>query len=114
MTVRACEFCRQRKIRCDSLRPTCSTCANASRECSYRENVPRPRPSMALLNASRKEKEKLESILIRLKSASGDERSKLLSSLQVVDGELSLPADDQLVDTAKQEGTLAPFAIERR
>lgn len=33
----ACVLCRKRKLRCDGLRPTCSTCKRLSHDCAYDE-----------------------------------------------------------------------------
>jgi hypothetical protein len=33
----ACVLCRKRKLRCDGLRPTCSTCRRLSHDCAYDE-----------------------------------------------------------------------------
>lgn len=34
---RACEPCRQRKVKCNSQRPTCTQCAYAGKRCAYEE-----------------------------------------------------------------------------
>ncbi|OMJ20997.1 hypothetical protein AYI70_g3750 [Smittium culicis] len=36
-TFYSCETCRERKVRCDGLRPICSTCRNFDRTCNYQE-----------------------------------------------------------------------------
>ncbi|ESZ98939.1 hypothetical protein SBOR_0695 [Sclerotinia borealis F-4128] len=36
----ACDVCRQRKQRCDEMRPKCGLCTRLKIECSYREPVP--------------------------------------------------------------------------
>ncbi|KAL5482405.1 hypothetical protein ACEPAI_8999 [Sanghuangporus weigelae] len=40
----ACNFCRQRKMKCDGLRPTCRNCARKGNECKYIEEVRRRGP----------------------------------------------------------------------
>ncbi|KAL5519800.1 hypothetical protein ACEPAG_1460 [Sanghuangporus baumii] len=40
----ACNFCRQRKMKCDGLRPTCKNCARKGNECTYIEEVRRRGP----------------------------------------------------------------------
>lgn len=39
----ACEICRKRKIRCDSLKPTCSNCIRSNATCIYPEDGRRKR-----------------------------------------------------------------------
>lgn len=41
--ARACQFCRARKIRCDTKRPSCSSCVSQKRECVYILEVPKRR-----------------------------------------------------------------------
>lgn len=41
-SARACEPCRQRKIKCDGIRPSCGQCAYHNHSCSY-EDVKRVR-----------------------------------------------------------------------
>lgn len=46
-SARACEPCRQRKIKCDGLRPSCGQCAYHNHRCSY-EDVKRVRDQKRL------------------------------------------------------------------
>ena len=46
-SARACEPCRQRKIKCDGLRPSCSQCNYHNHQCSY-EDVKRVRDQKRL------------------------------------------------------------------
>jgi hypothetical protein len=46
-SARACEPCRQRKIKCDGLRPCCSQCTYHNHQCSY-EDVKRVRDQKRL------------------------------------------------------------------
>ncbi|KAH7159718.1 hypothetical protein B0J13DRAFT_602351 [Dactylonectria estremocensis] len=56
MTKRACDACRQRKIKCDQLSPTCSPCGLASLLCTYdvprRKRGPKPRDRPCDMNTS--------------------------------------------------------------
>lgn len=47
---KACESCRARRIRCNGVRPSCSNCLQAERECLYLDK-PRPPASAAALSA---------------------------------------------------------------
>ncbi|CAK7198886.1 hypothetical protein SEUCBS139899_001554 [Sporothrix eucalyptigena] len=92
-TARACQFCRKRKIKCDALKPTCTTCRSSNRTCSYHHGPVKPRPSTALLNAAREEKNELERMLIRLKlAATSRERDALLKFVDVVNGKVHIRA----------------------
>ncbi|OGM49928.1 nitrogen assimilation transcription factor nirA [Aspergillus bombycis] len=97
--VRACEFCRRRKIRCDASKPACSTCRNSNRLCVYHNRPPKQRPSAALIDSLQSEKTALEDALRRLKSADDAERRALLDSVIVRNGRISL-SDRSSVSTA--------------
>ncbi|KIO19960.1 hypothetical protein M407DRAFT_30402, partial [Tulasnella calospora MUT 4182] len=47
---KACESCRTRRTRCNGIRPTCSNCTQAERDCVYLDK-PRPPASAAALSA---------------------------------------------------------------
>ncbi|TPX21296.1 hypothetical protein DIZ76_015252 [Coccidioides immitis] len=84
--ARACQFCRARKIKCDTQRPSCSSCINQKKECVYILEVPKRRPSTAIVNALQGEKRALEDVVLRLKRASPDEVAGILESIPIVDG----------------------------
>ncbi|KAJ0423484.1 fungal-specific transcription factor domain-containing protein [Aspergillus carlsbadensis] len=88
--VRACEFCRKRKIRCDSAKPTCSTCRSSNRVCIYHNGPRKQRPSAARIDHLESEKAALEDALVRLKRASDAERDVMLESVIVRNGHISL------------------------
>lgn len=46
-SARACEACRQRKIKCDGVKPTCGQCSYHNNQCSY-EDVKRVRDQKEL------------------------------------------------------------------
>ncbi|OAA55072.1 Transcription factor [Niveomyces insectorum RCEF 264] len=64
--------------------------ARANRMCSYHHGPAKPRPSTALLNAAREEKNELERVLVRLKLAEPAEREALLDCVDVVDGRVHI------------------------
>lgn len=88
--VRACEFCRRRKIKCDTTKPTCTTCRNSNRSCVYHNGPQKQRPSTALINSLKDEKAALEDTLSRLKSADDAQRHVLLESVTVQNNRVSL------------------------
>ncbi|KOS43066.1 hypothetical protein ACN38_g6047 [Penicillium nordicum] len=98
--ARACEFCRKRKIKCDSTKPICSTCRSSNRSCVYLDRPPRQRPSAARVDWLEGEKSALEDVLARLKDADDMERRTLLESVVVRDGRVlvsprnTIPTDD--------------------
>lgn len=93
-SARSCQFCRKRKIKCDAIKPTCTTCKLSNRTCSYQHGPAKPRPSTALLNAARDEKNEMERILVRLKMASTPaERDALLAQIDVVNGKANVRRD---------------------
>ncbi|KAJ5371063.1 uncharacterized protein N7496_007155 [Penicillium cataractarum] len=81
--TRACEFCRRRKIRCDTKKPTCSTCRNSNRLCIYHNGPQKQRPSRARIEILEEEKAELESALDYLMNANETQRCALLESVRV-------------------------------
>jgi hypothetical protein len=65
-SARACEPCRQRKIKCDGVRPTCGQCAYHNNRCVY-EDVKRVR-DQKMLELLSKRTERYESLLRDLES----------------------------------------------
>ncbi|KAH7371530.1 fungal-specific transcription factor domain-containing protein [Pyrenochaeta sp. MPI-SDFR-AT-0127] len=89
--AKACLYCRGRKIRCDTRRPSCSACLSHSRPCEYRLSAPRQRPTFAEIDALRQQKSALEQFILKLKFANGEERASLLDSASTELGNLQLP-----------------------
>lgn len=59
-SVRACESCRQRKIKCDGTRPVCGQCAYHNVSCSYEPNKrTRDQTQLAFLSSRVDQYEKL-------------------------------------------------------
>ncbi|PLN76252.1 fungal-specific transcription factor domain-domain-containing protein [Aspergillus taichungensis] len=78
--ARACLSCRSKKIRCDAARPRCRSCASQSKNCIYRFEAPRERPTLARINDLERELAALRAFVARLQEASMEERDVLLSS----------------------------------
>ncbi|OGE58415.1 hypothetical protein PENARI_c001G02737 [Penicillium arizonense] len=112
--VRACEFCRRRKIRCDTIKPTCTTCRKSNRSCVYRHGVQKQRPSAALIDSLKGEKAALEDALGRLKSADDAQRHVLLQSVTVQDGRVSLSDPGTISTTSSSQGRYPASVNQRR
>ncbi|KAL4898147.1 fungal-specific transcription factor domain-containing protein [Aspergillus ambiguus] len=89
--VRACQFCRRRKVKCDGVKPSCSTCRGSNRPCIYHNGPQKQRPSAALINSLKKEKTALEETLSLLKRADDTQRRALLESMTLENGRVLLP-----------------------
>ncbi|OAA66590.1 nitrogen assimilation transcription factor nirA [Niveomyces insectorum RCEF 264] len=76
--AKACNACRARKIRCDTGRPRCSTCAAQKRACVYVLEAPRKRPTLAQVEDLRSEVARLEALVAVLRTASPKERDACL------------------------------------
>ncbi|KAJ6183682.1 hypothetical protein N7519_004983 [Penicillium mononematosum] len=101
--ARACEFCRKRKIKCDSTKPTCSTCRGSNRLCVYHNGPRRQRPSAARIDYLEGEKSALEDVLARLKDADDVQRRTLLESVIVLDGRVSVSPSTIPTDMERRE-----------
>ena len=63
----ACEFCRQRKMKCNNERPECQNCNEHGRHCVYAELAKKPRPSTARIVQLEQENQQLRESLESLK-----------------------------------------------
>lgn len=109
--ARACRFCRNRKSKCDTEKPSCGSCVAHNRQCVYSLEPPKkryarpcpnplfsvaeltsPRPSTTLVNALQEEKSAFERCIIALKFATPEGRDQILNSITVSDSKVQLPA----------------------
>ncbi|OQE20087.1 hypothetical protein PENFLA_c017G00136 [Penicillium flavigenum] len=104
--ARACEFCRRRKIKCDSTKPTCLTCRSSNRLCVYLNLPRRQRPSAARIDYLEGEKSALEDVLARLKYADDIQRRTLLESVSVLDGRVSVSPSTIPTDMERRENEI--------
>jgi len=109
--IRACQFCRVRKIKCDTLKPRCGSCTANKRECIYVNEPPKKRPSKAIINGLSKEKKALEDFVVLLKESNPRDRDMLLSSITVKDGKISLPLFSD-VTTLDNQGYAKEIGLE--
>ncbi|KAF5860037.1 hypothetical protein ETB97_002123 [Aspergillus alliaceus] len=63
--VIACEFCRQKKLKCSNDRPTCQQCQARGRDCTYVETLKLPRPSKARISRLEEENRRLKDSLAK-------------------------------------------------
>lgn len=47
----ACMICRKRKLKCDGIRPSCSTCSRLGHDCSYDEQRRKSGPKRGYVKA---------------------------------------------------------------
>lgn len=111
--ARACEFCRRRKIKCDTIKPTCTTCLKSNRSCVYRNGPQKQRPSAALIDSLKGERAALEDALSRLKSADDAQRHALLQSVTVQNGRVSLSEPGTISTTLSSWGP-CPVSVHQR
>ncbi|KAL5359036.1 fungal-specific transcription factor domain-containing protein [Aspergillus floccosus] len=90
---RSCQFCRARKIKCDTVKPTCGSCQRHRRHCVYLVEPPRQRPSKALINAAHTQRRAVENVLVALKQADSAVRDEILNSVTIqANGSLHIPS----------------------
>lgn len=106
--ARACEFCRKRKIKCDSTKPTCSTCRSSNRLCVYHDRPRRQRSSAARVDWLEGEKSALEDVLARLKDADDVQRRTLLESVVVHDGRVLVSPRNTISTDGDRQRTELP------
>lgn len=86
-SARACELCRQRKIKCDGVRPSCSQCSFNKQQCFY-EDVKRVRDQKRLGSLA-KRVEAYESLLRDLESEVDLETARKIRETMKVCSEMS-------------------------
>ncbi|KAJ9150331.1 Fungal specific transcription factor domain-containing protein [Pleurostoma richardsiae] len=81
----SCKRCQQRKIRCSRTSP-CVNCSMAKVKCEFRDNDHKRAPvSREYVDALERRISSLESLLLRLKGASSEERQALLDAVAFQD-----------------------------
>ncbi|EXA31351.1 hypothetical protein FOVG_17323 [Fusarium oxysporum f. sp. pisi HDV247] len=88
--AKACMACRTKKIRCDAAKPECGNCASQKRECIYRRETPRKRPTFSQIGKLQRDLATLKVFLLTLKRSSPEEREKLLNAAVDEDGAVNL------------------------
>ncbi|CEJ55099.1 hypothetical protein PMG11_01376 [Penicillium brasilianum] len=92
-SVRACESCRQRKIKCDGVRPTCGQCTYHNDRCQY-EDVKRVR-DQKMLELLAKRTERYESLLRDLEGdVDAPTARRIRKALKVKDKKTARNKDD--------------------
>ncbi|KAM5363386.1 hypothetical protein ACJZ2D_012027 [Fusarium nematophilum] len=93
--AKACVVCRTKKIRCDAARPRCSACVNQGRECIYRRETPRKRPTFSQIIELQRGQAALKAFIVTLKQSNPDERERLLTSAVDEDGTVRLSLEPE-------------------
>lgn len=60
---KACQFCHQRKLKCNNEHPTCSNCVTHGKACTYAQGPKRPRPSNDRISRLEEENRQLHASL---------------------------------------------------
>ncbi|CAG8060485.1 unnamed protein product [Penicillium salamii] len=102
-SARACEPCRQRKIKCDGLRPSCSQCIYHHQQCAY-EDVKRVRDQKRLGSLA-KRVEAYESLLRDLEGEVDLETARKIRRIMKNPGK-PLPKNDDGSDSDSSMGSL--------
>ncbi|KAF4414879.1 hypothetical protein FACUT_13890 [Fusarium acutatum] len=88
--AKACTACRTKKIRCDAVKPECGNCVSQKRECVYRRETPRKRPTFSQIGKLQRDLATLKVFLLTLKRSCPEEREKLLNAAVDEDGAVNL------------------------
>ncbi|KAJ3549882.1 hypothetical protein NM208_g271 [Fusarium decemcellulare] len=103
--AKACLACRAKKIRCDATRPRCASCVNQGRECIYRKETPRKRPTFSQIAELQRGQAALKAFLVTLKRSSPKERERLLGSVVDDDGTVKLSPIPDVASVQENEAT---------
>ncbi|RMJ08490.1 hypothetical protein CDV36_011893 [Fusarium kuroshium] len=102
--AKACVVCRNKKIRCDAARPRCGACVGQGRECIYRRETPRKRPTFSQIIELQRTQAALNAFIVKLKQSSPDERQRLLDSAVDEDGNVRVSPGPDEVPLPDHEG----------
>ncbi|KAJ5788549.1 hypothetical protein N7457_003539 [Penicillium paradoxum] len=112
--AKACLTCRSRKIRCDTTRPRCSACETQGRECIYRVETPRQRPTRAQVDRLQQENADLRSFIAKLRSEEGTTPGPTVTEGLELHPQVSPNSNrrqslDSLASFSDEELNVAPF-----
>ncbi|KAK6837495.1 hypothetical protein RU639_001587 [Aspergillus parasiticus] len=77
----ACEYCRQKKLKCSNGRPKCQHCHARGKECTYIEQAKIPRPSKARITRLEEENRRLRDSIASLKEQVDSQHAGKLPSV---------------------------------
>ncbi|KAL1843150.1 hypothetical protein VTJ49DRAFT_2900 [Mycothermus thermophilus] len=72
----ACMICRRRKLRCDGIKPSCSTCSRLGHTCAYAEERRKSGPKRGYVKELEKRLKQVETLLKNQELSSGSESTK--------------------------------------
>ncbi|KAF5716908.1 Nit-4-like protein [Fusarium mundagurra] len=109
--AKACVACRTKKIRCDAAKPECGNCVSQKRECSYRRETPRKRPTFSQIGKLQRDLATLKVFLLTLKRSSPEELEKLLNGAVDEDGAINLldSTTDPAEEASSRKATSQPI-----
>ncbi|KAF1809224.1 hypothetical protein P152DRAFT_461649 [Eremomyces bilateralis CBS 781.70] len=125
-TTRSCEYCRTRKVRCDTQRPSCGSCFRQNRKCVYVFQPRKARPTLAMLEELRTENARLCAMIQRMGGMrSPDAGSNVADALQADDSQsliqqqqrqqqVSHPASGELEVASSVIGEVQPSASQNQ
>ena len=61
---KACQFCHQRKMKCNNVLPTCANCVTHGQQCTYSHEPKRPRPSNDRISRLEEENRQLQARIV--------------------------------------------------
>ncbi|KFA81984.1 hypothetical protein S40288_04364 [Stachybotrys chartarum IBT 40288] len=91
--ARACLLCRTRKTRCDGRQPQCTACANLNKQCEYKFQNPRQRPTFSRIHGLESRLSTIENFVANLYLAEPEERERLLNAAVDAHGVVTVPLD---------------------
>ena len=114
---KACQFCHQRKMKCDNEAPKCSNCVTHGQVCDYAQGPKKPRPSNDRISRLEEENRQLHASLAN--GSTGDDQEAQGSAymtakpLRRVPTEINSPSNAQLshtddVPTVRIDRSLSP------
>ncbi|KAL2269861.1 hypothetical protein VTJ83DRAFT_2045 [Remersonia thermophila] len=72
----ACMICRRRKLRCDGIKPSCSTCSRLGHTCAYAEERRKSGPKRGYVKELEKRLKQVETLLKNQELSSGSDSAK--------------------------------------
>ncbi|KAL2122554.1 hypothetical protein VTJ04DRAFT_3009 [Mycothermus thermophilus] len=89
----ACMICRRRKLKCDGIKPSCSTCARLGHTCTYAEERRKSGPKRGYVKELEKRLKQVETLLKNQELSSGSDSAKGIA--MGLDGTPKQPLDQR-------------------
>ncbi|AEO54258.1 hypothetical protein MYCTH_2296636 [Thermothelomyces thermophilus ATCC 42464] len=105
----ACMICRKRKLKCDGIKPSCSTCSRLGHNCAYDEVRRKSGPKRGYVKALEERLKQVETLLKTQEISSGTDSSKGMPIS--LDGTAKPPLNQHAAATANFNVTDPPIGI---